>query len=123
VFVRDGDDLILKTSLRAGRAPFRLEWSHEGRPVAWSGRLAPYNREGCVGLRVLGAGPQDEGSYSCTVSNSEGAASFTCTLLVDCEFPPILTLLSQPFSQMQSRRRVSLWWSCATARCSTQSRR
>ena len=85
MFVRDGDDLILKTSLRAGRAPFRIEWTHNGQPVSWSARIAPYNREGCVGLRILGAGSQDEGSYCCSVSNSEGAASFSATLLVDCK--------------------------------------
>ena len=85
MFVRDGDDLILKTSLRAGRAPFRIEWTHNGEPVVWSARIAPYNREGCVGLRILGAGSQDEGSYCCSVTNSEGAASFSATLLVDCK--------------------------------------
>merc|ERR1712130_467404 len=74
---------ILKTSLRAGRAPFRIEWTHNGQPVVWSARIAPYNREGCIGLRILGAGSQDEGSYCCSVTNSEGAASFSATLLVD----------------------------------------
>merc|ERR1712012_1014675 len=83
MFVRDGDDLILKTSLRAGRAPFKIEWTHNDQPVVWSGRVAPYNREGVVGIRILNAGSQDEGSYYCAVTNAEGAASFSATLLVD----------------------------------------
>ena len=87
IFARDGDDLILKTNLRGGAAPFQLSWSHNDRAVAWSARVAPYNREGCVGLRILAAGPQDEGSYRCTVANREGRASFTATLLVDCKYP------------------------------------
>ena len=85
MFVRDGDDLILKTSLRAGRAPFKIEWTHNDQPVVWSGRVAPYNREGVVGIRILNAGSQDEGSYCCSVANAEGGASFSATLLVDCK--------------------------------------
>ena len=87
IFARDGDDLILKTNLRGGAAPFQLSWSHNDGAVAWSARVSPYNREGCVGLRILGAGPQDEGSYRCTVANREGRATFTATLLVDCKYP------------------------------------
>ena len=108
MFVRDGDDLILKTSLRAGRAPFRIEWTHNGQPVVWSARIAPYNREGCVGLRILGAGSQDEGSYCCSVTNAEGAGSFSATLLVDCKlsFQEFYWTHSFP-PQMLSRRRAS----------------
>ena len=114
MFVRDGDDLILKTSLRAGRAPFRIEWTHNGRPVVWSARIAPYNREGCVGLRILGAGSQDEGSYCCSVTNSEGAASFSATLLVDCKFSCCrensfeLILFSTDAEQKESELMVEL---------------
>ena len=85
VFVRDGDTVIIKTSLTSGSAPFSLSWSVRGCPVVWSHRLSPYNRPGCVGIRLERAGREDEGTYSCTITNSQGQATFSSTLLVDCK--------------------------------------
>ena len=54
--------------------------------LVWSNRVEPYNRPGCIGIKVLRAGTDDEGRYSCTVNNSNGQATFNATLLVDCKF-------------------------------------
>ena len=86
MFARDGDQVIIKTSLTAGQAPFSLSWSFRGEPVQWSGRVSPYTRPGCVGISLTSVGPQDEGTYTCTISNPHGEAVFSCTLLVDCKF-------------------------------------
>ena len=85
VFARDGDTVILKTSLTSGEAPFSLSWSVRGSPVTWSQRLSPYNRPGCVGLRLERVGREDEWTYSCTLTNRHGQATFSSTLLVDCK--------------------------------------
>jgi len=82
VFARDGDDVIMKTSI-CGQAPFSLSWTLNGQDLVWSNRVEPYNRPGCIGIKVLRAGTDDEGRYSCTVNNSNGQATFNATLLVD----------------------------------------
>ena len=86
MLARDGDQVIIKTSLTAGQAPFSLDWRFRGEPVQWSGRVVPYSRPGCVGISLTSVGPQDEGTYTCTISNTHGEANFSCTLLVDCKF-------------------------------------
>ena len=85
VFARDGDTVVIKTSLTTGEAPFSLAWSLDGSPVDWSQRLSPYNRSGCVGVRLERVGREDEGTYTCTVTNRQGQATFSSTLLVDCK--------------------------------------
>ena len=85
VFARDGDSLVIKTSLVSGAAPFSVSWRRDGRPVAWSSRVTPYHKPGSVGLSIARAGPGDEAIYSCTIANAEGEATFTATLVVDCE--------------------------------------
>ena len=85
VFARDGDTVVIKTSLTSGEAPFSISWTLKGSPLEWSQRLTPYNRSGCVGLRLERVGREDEGTYSCTVTNQHGQDTFSSTLLVDCK--------------------------------------
>ena len=85
VFARDGDNVVIKTSLLAGETPLNIVWSRSGEPVDWSARVRPYNRPGCVGISISAVCPQDEGHYTCRVSNSQGEDSFSSTLLVDCK--------------------------------------
>jgi hypothetical protein len=47
--------------------------------------VAPLNVPGCIGIRMTQVGNHDEGMYTCTVSNSEGTATSTTVLLVDCK--------------------------------------
>ena len=53
--------------------------------IVWSGRVQPYNRPGCIGVQLYRVGTDDEGTYTCTVSNSLGTETFSATLLVDCK--------------------------------------
>ena len=95
VFARDGDTVIIKTSLTSGEAPFSLAWSLNGSPVDWSQRLTPYNRPGCVGLRLERVGREDEGTFSCCLTNSQGQVTFSSTLLVDCKCRNTLRVLKK----------------------------
>ena len=85
VFARDGDNLVLKTSLLNGLAPFNISWTVNGQPLVWSQRIKPYNKTGCVGISIKDVGFQDEGFYNCCISNSSGGSSFGSTLVVDCK--------------------------------------
>ena len=85
VFARDGDQVIIKTSLTGGQAPFSLSWSLRGEPLEWTSRVTPYNRTGCVGVHIRSVGHQDEGTYTCRIANCQGEATFSSTLLVDCK--------------------------------------
>ena len=51
----------------------------------WSERVQVYNKPGCIGVQLTRVGVDDEGTYSCTVSNSHGSATYSATLLVDCK--------------------------------------
>ena len=53
--------------------------------IVWSSRVSPYNRPGCIGIKIMRAGTDDEGQYICSVQNSMGQDNFKATLLVDCE--------------------------------------
>ena len=86
VFARDGDQVTIKTSLTGGAAPFSLTWSLDGQPVQWSHRVTPYLRPGCVGISLSTVCLEDEGTYTCRLTNSLGETSFTSTLVVDCKF-------------------------------------
>ena len=86
VFARDGDNLVIKTSLLNGSAPFNISWTVNGQPLVWSQRIKPYNKTGCVGISIRDVGFQDEGFYNCCISNSAGGSSFGSTLVVDCKY-------------------------------------
>jgi len=83
VFSRDGDTVIIKSTLESGAPPFNISWKFNGQDVCWSSRVAPLNVPGCIGIRMTQVGNHDEGMYTCTVSNSEGTATSTTVLLVD----------------------------------------
>ena len=85
VFARDGDQVTIKTSLTGGMAPFSLSWTLDGQPVQWSQRVTPYLRPGCVGISLSTVGLEDEGTYTCRLTNPHGETSFTTTLVVDCK--------------------------------------
>ena len=51
----------------------------------WSERVQVYNKPGCIGVQLTRVGVDDEGTYTCTVSNSDGSATYSATLLVDCK--------------------------------------
>jgi len=83
LFCRDGDSVVVKASLQSGQAPFHITWTFNDQAVEWSARLHPYNRPGCIGLHLDRVGIHDEGTFVCTVTNDQGSASYSCTLLVD----------------------------------------
>ena len=69
--------------------------------IVWSSRVSPYNRPGCVGIKILCAGIDDEGLYVCSVNNSMGQASFSATLLVECKY---YLCMFKPFLMAQYSR-------------------
>jgi hypothetical protein len=83
VFARDGDDVTVKVSLQSGAPPFNIHWTFNDKPLVWSSRVVPYNVPGCIGVRVLNAGPDNEGVYICQVANNDGAGTADVTLIVD----------------------------------------
>lgn len=86
VFARDGDNVVIKTSLVSGETPLNIDWCRNGKPVVWSHRVQPYNKPGSIGISINNVGYQDEGFYSCNISNSHGGAFFSSTLVVDCKW-------------------------------------
>ena len=86
LFARDGDNLVLKTSLVSGQAPFSISWTLNGQPLVWSQRVTPYHKPGTIGVSLKNVCFDDEGLYSCSVSNSHGDTSFSATLVVDCKY-------------------------------------
>ena len=104
IFARDGDDVILKTNIQSGQAPFSINWMKNGQvfkvvicssnvnlyivgqELVFSNRVSPYNRPGCIGIKIIRAGTDDEGHYQCYVRNASGEATFNATLLVDCKY-------------------------------------
>lgn len=86
IFARDGDNLVLKTSIISGQAPFSISWTLNGQPLVWSQRVTPYHKPGTIGVSLKNVCFDDEGLYSCSVSNSDGDTSFSATLVVDCKY-------------------------------------
>ena len=86
MFARDGDNIVMKSSLLTGEAPLNISWTFNGQPLLWSNRLKPYNKPGCVGITIKNVGYEDEGLYNCCISNTYGGTLFNCTLVVDCKY-------------------------------------
>lgn len=61
--------------------PPNVDWSHDGAIVTIDRAFSNFGEENCV-LRINDVAVSDDGSYTCTVSNSEGAASSTAKLCV-----------------------------------------
>ena len=98
MFARDGDNLVLKTSLLSGQSPLNISWSLNGQPLAWSQRVMPYHKPGTIGVSLKNVCFHDEGLYSCSVSNSDGDTSFSATLVVDCKSRPVILVFLGGFS-------------------------
>ena len=47
----------------------KVEWTHDGKPIAESSRLKTVSDFGFVMLDIAGADTRDSGLYECTISN------------------------------------------------------
>ena len=90
MFARDGDNIVIKSSLVSGQSPFEIIWTFNNEPVVWSNRKQPYNKPGSVGISIKNVCMEDEGFYNCVIKNSVGGTSFNGTLVVDCKYKLIL---------------------------------
>lgn len=84
--VDEGKTVVLEAKVSG--APFPdVKWLKDGKEVKTKGRVKVQKNEetGIIKLVIEGATPEDEGTYRCTISNSQGTASAKATVNVNAK--------------------------------------
>ena len=79
--VKDGEQLALSVGVKGDPEP-KVEWFKDGRKVVSSDVVDLKYRSGTATLTIEEAFPEDEGTYECVASNSEGKATTKCFITI-----------------------------------------
>lgn len=81
--ISDDGDVTMEVKVAGNPFP-EIEWTRDGEPIKESDRIHVLRKiDDIYSLVIRGAGPKDEGEYTCTATNSAGKTMRTFTLNVD----------------------------------------
>ena len=81
--ISDDGDVTMEVKVAGNPFP-EIEWTRDGEPIKESDRIHVLTKiDDIYSLVIRGAGPKDEGEYTCTATNSAGKTMRTFTLNVD----------------------------------------
>jgi cell adhesion molecule, putative len=73
-------------SLSSGTPPFKFEWLKSGLKISNSDDLRIDIGKDYSALIIEALSVEDNGNYTCIVSNNHGTDSYTALLTIDCKF-------------------------------------
>lgn len=65
-----------------GDPRLKIEWLHDGKPIAHSSRMKNIHDFGFVVLELSPVEPQDTGTWTCRATNARGEAEVSCKIAV-----------------------------------------
>ena len=81
--ISDDGDVTMEVKVAGNPFP-EIEWTRDGEPIKESDRIHVLRKiDDIYSLVIRGAGPKDEGEYTCTATNPAGKTMRTFTLNVD----------------------------------------
>ena len=73
-----------ETKIEPAQDPrMRIEWLHNGQPIAHSARMKNIYDFGYVIMELSPAEPQDTGTWTCRATNDHGDAEISCEVAVE----------------------------------------